>query len=96
MIELNDENFNAEIKEGKVVVDCYADWCGVCKMMKPKVEEIAGKVADHRFFLLNVDKCPKTAQELNILNLPTVILYQDGKEVKRGKFEVLAEVENGI
>ena len=96
MTELNDENFKEEIKEGKVVVDCYADWCGVCKMMKPKVEELASKVAGCRFYMLNVDKCPKTAQELNILNLPTVILYQDGKEVKRGKFEVLAEVENGL
>ena len=96
MIELNDENFNAEIKEGKVVVDCYADWCGVCRMMKPKVEELAGKDTGYKFYLLNVDKCPKTAQELNILNLPTVIVYQDGEEVKRGKFEVLAEIENGL
>ena len=93
MVELNDNNFAEEIKEGKVVVDCYADWCGVCKMMKPKVEELAGKETGYKVCLLNVDKCPKTAQELNILNLPTVILYQDGKELKRGKFEVLAEVE---
>lgn len=93
MQEINENNFKEAIKEGKVVVDCYADWCGVCKMMKPKVEELAGKGTGYKFFLLNVDKCPKTAQELNILNLPTVILYQDGKEVKRGKFEVLAELE---
>ena len=93
MIELNDDNFKEEIKEGKVVVDCYADWCGVCKMMKPKVEEVAGKVSDHRFYMLNVDKSPKTAEELKISNLPTVIVFHDGKEVRRGKFEVLAELE---
>lgn len=93
MIELTDSNFIEETGTGKVVVDCYAPWCGVCKMMKPKVEEVASKVAGYKFYLLNVDKCPKTAQELNILNLPTVILYNYGKEVRRGKFEVLAEVE---
>ena len=93
MTELNDNNFNAEIKEGKVVVDFYAEWCGVCKMMKPKVEELAGKVTDHRFFLLNVDKSPKKAEELKISNLPTVVVFHEGKEVKRGKFEVLAELE---
>lgn len=94
MIELNDENFMEEIKEGKVVVDCYADWCGVCKMMKPKVEEVSNKVTDHRFFLLNVDKCPKMAEELKISNLPTVVVFHEGKEVRRGKFEVLAELED--
>ena len=93
MIELNDENFMEEIKEGKVVVDYYADWCGVCKMMKPKVEELAGKETGYKFFLLNVDKSPKTAEELKISNLPTVIVFHDGKEVRRGKFEVLAELE---
>lgn len=96
MIELNDNNFKEEIKEGKVVVDCYADWCGVCKMMKPKIEELASKDTGYRFFLLNVDKSPKTAEELKISNLPTVVVFKDGKEVRRGKFEVLAEVENGL
>lgn len=94
MIELNDNNFTEEIMEGKVVVDCFADWCGVCKMMKPKVEELAGKETGYRFYLMNVDKCTKIAEELKISNLPTVILFHEGKEVRRGKFEVLAEVEN--
>jgi len=90
MIELNDKNFNSEIKEGKVVVDCYANWCGVCKMFKPKVEEIAESKKEYKFCLLNVDSCPNTSKELNILNLPTIILFEEGKEIKRGGFEVLS------
>ena len=89
MINLTDENFKQEISTGKVVVDVWASWCGVCKMMKPKFEELSTTKIDYKFCTLNVDEAPKTASELNISNVPVFIIYSDGKEVSRGGFEVL-------
>lgn len=89
MLELTDENFKEEISTGVVVVDCWANWCGVCKMMKPKFEEMSKLHTDIKFCTLDVDKAPQTASELNISNVPVFILYNDGKEVGRGGFEVL-------
>lgn len=93
MIEITDTNFLAETSTGKVVVDCYAHWCGVCKVLKPKIEEIAKSKEDYKFCLLNVDSCPNTAAKLNIMNLPTVILFEEGKEVKRGGLDMLSYLE---
>lgn len=89
MINLTDENFKQETSTGKVVVDVWANWCGVCKMMKPKFEELSTTKTDYKFCILNVDEAPKTASELNISNVPVFIIYNDGKEVSRGGFEVL-------
>jgi len=89
MINLTDENFKQETSTGKVVVDVWANWCGVCKMMKPKFEELSTTKKDYKFCTLNVDEAPKTASELNISNVPVFIIYNDGKEVSRGGFEVL-------
>lgn len=91
MIELNKENFEQEIikYKGKVVVDCWANWCGVCKMMKPKYQEIADSHQDIKFCTLEVDNWPEFAEEQQISNLPTIIIYEDGKVVNKGGFDVL-------
>lgn len=90
MLELTDSNFKEQIKEGKVLVDCFATWCGVCKMLKPKLEALN---TDYKILFLDVDKCPKSAKELGVNNLPAIIIYKDGKEVKRGSFDILMEIE---
>lgn len=89
MIELTEETYKQETATGKVLVDFYAPWCGVCKMLKPKLDELKNV----KVCMVNVDKWPKIAVGHNISNLPTLILYQDGKEKKRGTFDVLKEVE---
>ena len=89
IIQITDENYFDTIIKEKVVVDCWANWCGVCKMMKPKFEELSTKYPDIQFCTLNVDEAPKITSNLNITNVPTFIIYQDGKEVNRGGFDVL-------
>lgn len=89
MIELTEETYKQETTTGTVLVDFYAPWCGVCKMLKPKLEAIK----NIKVCMVNVDKLPKIAVEHGISNLPTLILYQDGKEQKRGTFDVLKELE---
>ena len=89
MIELTEETYKQETTTGTVLVDFYAPWCGVCKMLKPKLEDLKGV----KVCMVNVDKWPKIAVEHGISNLPTLILYQDGKEQNRGTFDVLAKLQ---
>jgi thioredoxin 1 len=79
----NNAAFTAEIKSGKTVVDFFADWCGPCKMMEPFFIEASNEVADVKFAKLNVDDVQDVAQEYGITSIPTVIVFEDGKEVKR-------------
>ena len=91
MIELTKENFKQEVLDykGAVIIDCWANWCGRCKMIKPKFEELSQQRTDYKFCTLDVDKEQEIASDLNILNLPTFIIVKDGKEASRGGFEVL-------
>ncbi|MGB9642223.1 MAG: thioredoxin [Candidatus Ratteibacteria bacterium] len=78
---LNDENFDAVLKENAVVlVDFYADWCGPCRMMAPVVEELAkemeGKIVVAK---LNVDENPDIAARFQIFSIPTFIIFKNGK-----------------
>jgi thioredoxin 1 len=68
----------------KVVVDFYADWCGPCKKISPRIHELAqehqGKIS---FLKVNVDEATELAEEYGINALPTFLIFKDGKEVKR-------------
>ena len=85
-IALNDETFARTIAESEVpvMVDFYADWCGPCKVMAPAVDQLAsenqGKLLVAK---LDTDRSPRTAQSFDIRGIPTVILFQNGKEARR-------------
>lgn len=84
IIDINDEGFDALIKEGITVVDFYAEWCSVCKKLAPVFADVArnfsGKV---KFAKLDIEKNQKTAKAYDVTSIPTVILYKDGKEINR-------------
>jgi thioredoxin 1 len=84
VMHLTDKNFNNVIKNGTVIVDFWAEWCGPCKMIVPVMNEIAdelkGKVKVGK---LNVDLSRQTASKFGIRSIPTVIIFRNGKEVKR-------------
>jgi thioredoxin len=81
---LNNKNFKEIVRKNKVLVDFWAPWCAPCKMIAPVLNEIAdenpGKITIAK---LDVDQNKPLAQKFNIRNIPTMILFQDGKEVKR-------------
>lgn len=100
--QFTDENFEAEVLKSDlpVLVDFWAVWCGPCQMMGPLIEEIAketeGKIKVGK---LNVDEAPKTANEYNIMSVPTLILFKGGEAVKtlvgfRAKEDILTEISN--
>lgn len=81
---LTAQNFTNKTKSGVVLVDFWADWCMPCKMMAPILNEVAvatdGKA---KLYKLNVDEQQQIAAKYGIRNIPTMILFKDGKEVER-------------
>ena len=76
--------FEQEVASGVVLVDCYADWCGPCKMLGPVLEKASlnyeGRVS---FVKVNVDNSPEIANRFGIMSIPTVLLFKDGQLVNQ-------------
>jgi len=100
-ITVTDDSFAQDVlASGKpVLVDFWATWCGPCKMVAPVLEEIA---ADHSDKLtvakLDIDANPSTARDFQIMSVPTLILFTDGKPAKqivgaKGKAALLRELD---
>lgn len=85
----NKDDFNNFIKE-RVLVDFYADWCGPCKMLAP----ILKKVDNIDILKVNVDAFPDLAANYGIMSIPTLILFENGKEIKKEiGFKTLEEIK---
>lgn len=81
---LTAQNFAHKTKKGVVLVDFWADWCMPCKMMAPILNEVAvATEGTATIYKLNVDEQPQVAAQYGIRNIPTMILFRDGKEVER-------------
>lgn len=76
-----ENDFSTLIKD-KAVVDFYATWCGPCRMFGPVFEEVS-KDEDFNFVKLDVDKYSDIAREYGVMSIPTVILFENGNEVRR-------------
>jgi len=80
---LKNEDFNEEIKNGLVLVDFYADWCGPCRMVGPIVEEIANEVPDLKVIKINVDEREDVARVYGVMSIPTLLLFRNGNLEKK-------------
>ncbi len=80
---LTDANFDSEIrKPGVILVDFWASWCGPCLRVAPTLEAIArDHAAKMRLGKLNVDENPTTAQRFQVMSIPTMLVFKDGKLV---------------
>ena len=103
-IEVSDDSFSDDVLASNtpVLVDFWATWCGPCRMVAPVLEEIATeKSGQLTVAKLDVDANPNTARDLQVVSIPTMILFKDGAPVKRivgakGKAALLRELSDVV
>lgn len=83
-ITITSKNFEEEVmkSENKVLLDFWASWCGPCKMVSPIVDEVAQE-AIAKVGKINVDEEQQLAQAFDIMSIPTLIVIENGKVIKR-------------
>ena len=78
--DITDKNLGEFIGKGTVIVDFWATWCVPCRKQAPVIEELATELGDKvRFGKMDIDKNQQTANDMEILNIPTMMVFKDGK-----------------
>ena len=99
-VDVSDSTFNSEILgyNGPVLMDCWAPWCGPCKMIAPVLDQLAAEYAGKiKIAKLNVDNNPATASRYGIQSIPTMLLFKNGQQVDKIVGAVpRSEIENRI
>ena len=83
MIKLTEANYDAETSKGTFVALISASWCGKCSAFKPAFNVLGTKMEGVGFGIANVADDESLSEKLSVTNLPTTIVYKDGKEVGR-------------
>lgn len=82
---VTDATFENETKEGLVLIDFWATWCGPCLMQAPILEQLSGELDEDELKIvkIDVDENPNTAQQFGIMSIPTLLFKKDGQVVKQ-------------
>lgn len=91
--EINQNEFDEKVKQsGKVLVDCFAEWCGPCRMLGPVVEKVSNEIDTCSFYKLNVDNAEEISTKYGIMSIPTLLLFENG-ELKKTSVGYVGEEE---
>ena len=86
-VTITDQTFEREVlqaRERPVLVDCWAPWCGPCRMIAPVLDQLAAESKGrYRIAKLNVDENPQIAARFQIASIPTMLIFKDGQLIDR-------------
>jgi thioredoxin 1 len=84
ILTLTDKNFQHQTKNRLVLVDFWASWCAPCRMMAPVLNEVATELKGNSHVgKVNIEQYQSLAQKFKVRNIPTMILFKDGREINR-------------
>ena len=66
-----------------VIVDFWAEWCGPCRMLSPVVDEVAAELPGVKVGKVNIDEQPDLAAQFDVMSIPTLVVFKDGKAVNQ-------------
>ena len=79
VIELREEEVENKIREdGKILVDCYAPWCGPCRMLSPIIDDMSEEINNVTFYKINIDDAASVSEKYEIMSIPTLLLFENG------------------
>ena len=84
---ITDQTFEREVLQATgrpILVDCWAPWCGPCRMIAPVLDQLAAESnGSYRIAKLNVDENPQVSSRFQISSIPTMLIFKDGKLIDR-------------
>ena len=85
VVTITKENFEQEVLQSAkpVLLDFWASWCGPCRMLSPIVDEVAEERGDIKVGKVNVDEQPELAGQFDVMSIPTLLVFENGKLVNR-------------
>ena len=85
VLTITKDNFEQEVlkAEKPVLLDCWASWCGPCRMVSPVIDAIAQERQDIVVGKINVDEQPELAVSFQVMSIPTLVVMKDGKIVSQ-------------